>query len=158
MFLRVGVPPRRAGMVFSHLGGKLLAEPFHEPVREAVEPLRGAEAARFQLLVNSNYDFIWRTLRGLGVDVNEVDDAAQHVFLVASQKLASIVPGSERAFLYGTASGVAANARRARTRRRELGDENALVAYVDEAPDPEQCAAQTQARRLLDAVLVAMPR
>src|SRR3954466_14397494 len=71
---------------------------------------------RFRELVDTHFDFIWRSLRGLGVPAHSVDDYAQQVFLIASQKLASIALGSERAFLFSTAVGVSANARRARAR------------------------------------------
>src|SRR4051812_23169307 len=80
------------------------------------------QPVRFRELVNQHFDFIWRSLRGLGVPLHSVDDAAQHVFLIASQKLESIAFGSERAFLFSTALGVSANARRARARNREVSD------------------------------------
>lgn len=116
-----------------------------------------APAVFFRDLVNTHFDFIWRSLRGLGVPAHSVDDAAQHVFLVASQKLGSIVPGSERAFLFGTALGVAANARRARARNREVLDEAALSAHADDAPDGEKVVEMRERRALLDQVLASMP-
>src|SRR4051812_6204799 len=77
------------------------------------EALTDAASTRFRALVEQHFDFIWRSLRGLGVPSSAVDDAAQHVFCVASEKLGAIAAGSERAFLFKTALGVAANARRA---------------------------------------------
>jgi RNA polymerase sigma-70 factor (ECF subfamily) len=115
------------------------------------------QASRFRALVDGNFDFIWRTLRGLGVPAHSADDAAQHVFLVASQKLDSITPGSERAFLYGTAAGVAANARRSRARSREVLDESALRAHADDAPDGERVVEMGERRALLDRALAGLP-
>src|SRR5687767_8850666 len=69
-------------------------------------------STRFTAMVTDHFDFVWRLLRGLGVAPDAVDDAAQHVFLVASNKVAAIAYGSERSFLFGTAVGVAANVRR----------------------------------------------
>jgi RNA polymerase sigma-70 factor (ECF subfamily) len=116
-----------------------------------------ARAARFRALVDANFDFIWRSLRGLGVPAHSVDDAAQHVFLVASQKLDTITPGSERSFLFGTASGVAANARRSRARSREVLDEAALSRQADDGPDAEKAVEMSERRALLDRALASMP-
>lgn len=111
------------------------------------------DAARFRSMVDGHFDFIWRSLRGLGVPAASVDDAAQQVFLIASQKLEAIMPGSERSFLFATARGIASNARRSEHRNRELLDEEALVSRADTAPDPEEIAASRQARRILDRIL-----
>ncbi|WP_437570277.1 RNA polymerase sigma factor [Sorangium sp. So ce542] len=113
-------------------------------------------AERYRALVDAHFDFIWRSLRGLGVPAGSADDAAQHVFLIAYQKLGEIAPGRERSFLFGTALGVAANARRAGARRRELCDDEATAVAADGAPNPEQLMEMKQARALLDEVLDAM--
>ncbi len=110
-------------------------------------------ATRFRSIVDAHFDFIWRSLRGLGVPAASVDDAAQLVFLTASQKLDAIILGSERSFLFATARGIASNARRSELRNRELLDEEALVSRADAAPDPEQTAVSSQARRILDRIL-----
>ena len=110
-------------------------------------------ATRFRSIVDAHFDFIWRSLRGLGVPAASVDDAAQLVFLTASQKLDAIIVGSERSFLFATARGIASNARRSVLRNRELLDEEALGSRADAAPDPEQIAASRQARRILDRIL-----
>ncbi len=115
------------------------------------------DAARFRTMVDANFDFIWRSLRGLGVPAASIDDAAQQVFWTASQKLPSISHGSERSFLFATARGIASNARRSQLRSRELLDEEAIASHVDRAPDPEQIAASRQARRLLDRILDGLP-
>jgi RNA polymerase sigma-70 factor (ECF subfamily) len=86
-----------------------------------------------------------------------VDDAAQHVFWIASQKLDSIAIGAERAFLFSTALRVAANARRAEARNREVLDEEALDDCVDETPGADKLVEMKQERALLDRVLECMP-
>jgi RNA polymerase sigma-70 factor (ECF subfamily) len=139
----------------------LRAPPEAEPVRPEVEPVRPeAEPirpeVRFRALVDGSFDFIWRSLRGLGVPADAVDDAAQQVFLVAAQKLDEIEPGRERAFLYGTALGVAANARRALARRREVLDEDAVSAQIDAAPNGETLVELGERRALLDRILASM--
>lgn len=124
---------------------------------EAHDAAPVSSEARFRTMVDANFAFIWRSLRGLGVPAEGVDDAAQHVFWVASQKMGSIAEGSERSFLFGTALGVAANARRARARTREVLDEDTLVALPDHAPDAERVMEMKEARAMLDRVLEAMP-
>ncbi len=107
-------------------------------------------------MVTSNCEFIWRTLRGHGVPGEYADDAAQQVFLIASQKLDLIIGGSERAFLYSTARGVAANARRSISRSCVDADEGLLAHMVDDSPDPERQAQRTEGRRLLERILANM--
>ena len=60
-------------------------------------------------LFEAHYDFVWRSVRRLGVTPAEADDAAQSVFIVAARKLNVIESGKERAFLFGTAMRVIAD-------------------------------------------------
>jgi RNA polymerase sigma-70 factor (ECF subfamily) len=121
-------------------------------------PRMSAEAeARFRRMVDENVDFIWRSLRGLGVAQASVDDAAQQVFLVAAQRLDGIALGAERSFLFGTARGVAANMRRAQARSREDKDEIAVETHADRSADPEQALSEKQARAILEQLLDQMP-
>jgi len=112
--------------------------------------------ARLRAMVDAHFEFIWRSLRGLGVPAANVDDAAQQVFWIAAQKLDVITVGSERAFLFSTARGVAANARRARARSREQADDGALELMTDGALDPEEAAQKSQAKRVLERILSEM--
>jgi RNA polymerase sigma-70 factor (ECF subfamily) len=107
-------------------------------------------------MVDTHFNFIWRYLRGLGVAEASVDDAAQQVFLVAAEKLDSIVAGRERSFLVGTSLGVAANLRRADARKREVAPEE-LDAHVDLAPNPEQWTESREALGVLDRFLESLP-
>lgn len=136
---------------------------------EAAEPLRARtasgvqaktwtqhEQARLKAMVASHFDFIWRSLRRLGVPPTDVDDCAQQVFWVAARKLNRIEAHCERAFLFSTALRVASDARRSRTRRREVGHEE-LSPLSDPGPSPDELADQRRARELLDTVLESMP-
>lgn len=97
-------------------------------------------------------DFVWRTLRRLGVPEASTDDAAQQVFLVASRKLDVIETGNERGFLFGISSNVAAHARRSVKRSREVA-EDVGVEPVDPGPSPHDALEDRDARALLDEVL-----
>src|SRR5580765_2260205 len=101
--------------------------------------LAAPDKARLGALVSDNFDFIWRSLRRLGVPVAEVDDCAQQVFWVAPRKLAVIALGSERAFLFSAALRVASDARRSRGRRREVLEDDAIQP-TDPGPRPDEVA------------------
>jgi RNA polymerase sigma-70 factor (ECF subfamily) len=104
-------------------------------------------------MVDTNFDFVWRSLRGLGVSDTLADDATQQVFWIAAQKLNAIAQGSERSFLFATARGIAANTRRTRSRSRELFDNDALAGHMDAAQNPEELAASREARAILEDIL-----
>ena len=74
-------------------------------------------------LLDAHFDFIWRSLRRMGVRAASVDDAAQQVFWIASGKLEAILPGRERSFLFGIAVRVASDVRRAAQRGLEREQE-----------------------------------
>src|SRR5882724_1676448 len=119
----------------------------------SVEPV---DRGRLRALVDEHFDFVWRTLRRLGVPASDLDDASQQVFVVVNRKLAEIDVDRERPFIFQTALRVASDARRTLRRRREVIDP-ALLERVDVAPGPDECASRKQARVLLDAVLEGMP-
>jgi RNA polymerase sigma-70 factor (ECF subfamily) len=112
---------------------------------------------RLRREVVRNYDFVWRSLRRLGVAQASVEDAAQQVLVVFAQRLDDIHPGAERAFLFSTATRVASDARKHQTRLRELNDSDALDAHPSPAPSAEQLIDRGRARDLLDVILAEMP-
>jgi RNA polymerase sigma-70 factor (ECF subfamily) len=76
--------------------------------------------------------------------------------LVATARLHELAVGSERAFLFRTASFIASREQRGRRRRPE--DATADLDGVEEANlDPEALLAARRARERLDAVLGQMP-
>src|SRR5262249_37551686 len=86
-------------------------------VRPAEEAGPQVDQRRLRALIDEHHDFLWRSLRRLGLAEAHVDDAAQHVWLVISRKLSEIRVGGERAYLFGVAMRVASNARRVASRR-----------------------------------------
>jgi RNA polymerase sigma-70 factor (ECF subfamily) len=114
------------------------------------------DASDLGALVQANADFVWRSLRRLGVPDAWADDATQQVFVVAQQKITNIQAGRERAFLFSVSMNVAAHVRRAAARRREVfGDDATLLA--DPAPSQDAALDRCRARALLDQVLDEMP-
>lgn len=116
----------------------------------------GRPHARAQVLVVSHFDSIWRLLRRLGVPESAVDDAAQQVFVIATNKLSKIQPGSEQSFLFGVALRIASDERR-KARRRHDVTELEESAFRHEGPTPDELIDQRKARALMDDVLEAMP-
>jgi RNA polymerase sigma-70 factor (ECF subfamily) len=109
--------------------------------------------------MTTHFDFVWRGLRRLGLSAADADDGAQEVFLVASRKLSTILPGSEKRFLFATALRVASTRRRGLKRRREqphswLGDEEPELEHSE--PGPERLAELSRARRELDQIMEGM--
>jgi RNA polymerase sigma-70 factor (ECF subfamily) len=125
------------------------------PVARPVSPVE--TSLRLRREVCKNYEFLWRSLRRLGVPQASVEDAAQQVLVVFAQRLDDIHLGAERAFLFATATRVASDLRKHQTRLRELTDSDALDAHPSPAPSAEQLIDQGRARDLLDVILAEMP-
>jgi RNA polymerase sigma-70 factor (ECF subfamily) len=111
--------------------------------------------ARVRRIVREYHDFVWRSLRRMGVPDGATEDATQQVFLVITHKLDAVTRESERSFLFGTVVRVAADARRTQTRRREVHGE-ALEERVDESPNAEAILDEKRARAILDDILESM--
>lgn len=114
------------------------------------------DARRTEAFVREHYAFAWRILRRAGLSPEDADDAAQRVFLIATERLADIHPGSERAFLYRTAAHVASKAHRARRRRPDAPSIEVDEA-VDASPSLEDLLDQRRARDILDGILAELP-
>ncbi len=114
----------------------------------------GPTELKLDQLVTQHLDFIWRTLRRLGLSAADADDAAQTVFIVASEKIEHIRAGSERPYLYGIALRVLANTRRAARQRYEV---RGSIEQPSSAHSPEDQVALSRAVALLDELLMALP-
>jgi RNA polymerase sigma-70 factor (ECF subfamily) len=111
---------------------------------------------RLHRIATDEYEFVWRSLRRLGVRPPETDDAAQQVFVVLASKLASVELGKERSYVFGIVMRVAANLRRARARSCEV-PEGEIAEVPSVLPAAESRLEQAHARAILDEVLAGMP-
>lgn len=116
----------------------------------------GERATRLRTLAVDNFQFIWRSLRRLGLPPHAVDDAVQQVFEVASRRLDDIEVGRERAFLFKTALHVARELRRVAHRAHD-SDGETLDHLRDPGQTPEEAVDSARCRALLDDVLDALP-
>jgi RNA polymerase sigma-70 factor (ECF subfamily) len=106
-------------------------------------------------LVDEHLDFVWRSLRRLGLSASDAEDAAQEVFLVVSRRLEDIRLGSEKSFLAGTAVRVAQTHRRTVARRREWADDS-IAELLDAGATPEDELRRRRQHRELDAILAQL--
>lgn len=113
-----------------------------------------ATSERVRRALDAHYDGIWRFLRRLGVPSEDVEDAAQKVFVLFATRLGGIEPRAERSFLFASALRIASDVRRSRARSREtLSPSESTFDALDPAPSVEQQIDERRMRRWLDEVL-----
>jgi RNA polymerase sigma-70 factor (ECF subfamily) len=136
-----------------------MAHPGSPPREERLDApeQKTARAVRLRALIDEHFDFVWRSLRRLGVPQEAVDDATQEVFWILAKKVDFVAPGSERGYLFATALRVASDVRRRRARQRVVHDSDFVEAVADLAADPDALLDQKRARDLLDVVLEELP-
>ncbi len=120
------------------------------------EPRSAEDGRRLEAMARDQFQFIWRSLRRLGVREAATDDAAQKVFEIATRRLATIRKGAERAFLFNTAVHVAIEFRRRAATTRETTHE-ALEDLIDPGALPDEATERRRRRETLDALLDSMP-
>jgi RNA polymerase sigma-70 factor (ECF subfamily) len=112
---------------------------------------------RIRDAVRAHYDLVWRSLRRLGVASGSVEDAAQQVLVVFARRIDDVQVGAERAFLFATATRVAADFRKKQHRSPERPDTEVVEAQRSLAPSAERLIDEGRARELLDVILGEMP-
>lgn len=129
----------------------MVSETKRLPLELPARPVAGA-VDLLSAMFHHHYDFVWRSVRRLGVLPEAVDDATQEVFVVASRKLALIDVGKEKAFLFGAAIRVASDSRRAHSRRGQApsGDP---PEPIDGTAAQGELVDQKRAREILDEIV-----
>lgn len=118
-----------------------------------------ASESDFRALYDAHFEFVWRSLRRLGVREPDVLDIAQKVFLVAHLKLAEFEGRSRvTTWLFSICQRVASDYRRSAPVRREVATEASELERVGEAQGValEQLEARQKAR-LAEAILDKVP-
>jgi RNA polymerase sigma-70 factor (ECF subfamily) len=122
------------------------------PTHRGGNPARDARSADFADIYQTYFDFVWRSLRRLGVIEHELDDVAQEVFLVVHKRLDDFEGRSSvRTWLFGIVLRVASQHRRTARRRPE----HSLPADLPErrSSDPHEATVQAQTRQLVYELL-----
>jgi RNA polymerase sigma-70 factor (ECF subfamily) len=117
------------------------------------------EVPDFRAIYDAHFDFVWRSLRRLGVREPDVLDLAQKVFLTAHFKLADFEGRSlVSTWLFGICQRVASDYRRSALIRREVSTENSELDSV--ATWHEDLSDKSDARhraRAAEAILNKLP-
>jgi RNA polymerase sigma-70 factor (ECF subfamily) len=109
-------------------------------------------ALSFDAVYEEYLDYVWRSLKGLGIRDPSLDDAIQDVFIVIHRRLAQFEGRSTlRTWVFGIALRVARDYRR--REQRKGGLQPLDFEPVDRAPGPHEHATRSAALRQLAAVL-----
>jgi RNA polymerase sigma-70 factor, ECF subfamily len=134
--------------------GSTLRSPSH-PVM-ATEP-DSAVPTDFRVVYDEHFDFVWRSLRRLGIHPSDVADATQEVFLVVHRRLAEF-EGRARitTWLYRICLRVASDRRRRAHVRREEPSDMAMLDQTDLGQNSEDKLVEDEELRHLQAALMAL--
>jgi RNA polymerase sigma-70 factor, ECF subfamily len=125
------------------------------PLRSARTGEPAVSLPSFTEIYAAEFDFVWRSLRRLGVSAPVLNDAAQEVFLVVHRRLGDFEGRSSlRTWLFAIVLRVASQLRRSARRHPE-------EALPDDLPaswpaDPQEGAARAEALRLVYQLLDAL--
>jgi RNA polymerase sigma-70 factor, ECF subfamily len=123
-----------------------------DAVRTAPPKPDGLQVPTFDAVYDDYFDFVWSSLRRLGVAESALDDAAQDVFLVVHRRLGEFEGRSTlRTWLFGVALRTARHHRRSAGRRAADPLPDGLC--DPEAMGPEDATVRANAVRLLYAML-----
>ena len=105
----------------------------------------------FPTLYRSEFEYVWKTLRRLGVPSRDIEDLAHDIFVVVHRQLHQFDPTRPlRPWLFGIAVRVVTDHRRTfRNSRELLAPTSAGADPVDGAPSQDQKVAEAEARSLL---------
>lgn len=100
-----------------------------------------------------HFDFVWRSLRRLGVRAVDLEDAAQEVFLVVHRRLGDFEHRSAiKSWIFGIALRIAKIYRHKAARQRALVSDDKAV-LVSSSDSPEQAKAHMQAAEQVQLLL-----
>jgi RNA polymerase sigma-70 factor (ECF subfamily) len=137
-------------------GAEASASSFHDGAagdrskRSGVPPLDAQARRDFGRVYEEQFEFVWRSLRLLGVRRDALDDVSQDVFSTVARQLGRFEGRSSlRTWVFGIVQNIASNHRRARARKHDRLEP--LDGHVV-SPDPSPLA-HTEGREAADAVL-----
>ena len=144
---------QRAGTAAAMAEMADVATPTSPPAPRALPlplPLPSDANARLQHMFDHHHALVWRMLRRYGLDGEAAADVGQQAFVVAVERVSDIWPGSERAFLLGTAL------RLARKHRRSEARATLDAAHDERTRQPVSAESAAMTLELLDRVLAQL--
>jgi RNA polymerase sigma-70 factor (ECF subfamily) len=110
-----------------------------------------SSADQIARIFSEHADFVWRSLRRLGVAAADVDDALQEVFLVVYRRIAQYEDrGLMRAWLFSISRQISNHYHRG-AKRSEARHRGLVISTT--APDLEEVVARREAEQLVGAFL-----
>jgi RNA polymerase sigma-70 factor (ECF subfamily) len=110
----------------------------------------------FNRLYEAELDYVWASLRRLGVPSASLEDICHDVFVTAWRKIADYDPNRPiRPWLFGIAYRLASDLRNRAYQQREVLDDEADA--VDESRGPHEQAEQAQAKATVARALQQIP-
>jgi RNA polymerase sigma-70 factor (ECF subfamily) len=95
------------------LAPSIEASPAHsDPLPQVAPVAEMTESVRIRRAVERHLGLVWRVARRAGLGPEDAEDAAQHAFLILSQRLGSVPLRAEGSFLVATVLRLAADLRR----------------------------------------------
>ncbi len=121
----------------------------------AVAPNAASRESIFRSMYEAHVDFVWRNLRRLGVELGDVDDKTQEVFVIAHRRFVEFEDRGHgpRAWLFQIVIRVASDARRHKRRHPEDPDSGKLLERESIEPPQTQALARREALERLDRAL-----
>jgi RNA polymerase sigma-70 factor (ECF subfamily) len=120
----------------------------------ALEPEGVDTHRRVHALVNEYTNFVWRSLRRLGVAEADCDDGCQRVWVVLAQKLSSIESDKLRSYVFSVVVRVASEMRRHHRRHQHLAFDELDIEPT--RPEAEGRAERQRVLELLDQILTGL--
>jgi RNA polymerase sigma-70 factor, ECF subfamily len=118
------------------------------------EPGASGRVASFEVIYERHFDFVWRSLRRLGVPDPALDDATQEVFLVVHRRLSEFAGRSSlKTWLFAIALHVAQRVFRTQARRPT----HELTEDVPSDHSPQDDVLRHEAVRLVYSILDRLP-
>jgi RNA polymerase sigma-70 factor (ECF subfamily) len=111
----------------------------------------------FEELYDRHFDFVWRTLRHLGVREADLPDLAQEVFITAHRRLPEFEARAKlSSWLFRICMNAARNQRRRAHVRRESLDPDVVELAPESSPNASARLEQREDLALFDAALDTM--
>jgi RNA polymerase sigma-70 factor (ECF subfamily) len=116
------------------------------------------DRAAFGQVYSEQFDYVWQSLRRLGVGAGDVEDAVHDVFLVVQRRLVDYDPARPvRPWLFGIAYRIVSERRRRGSAVEVAADEHEVLAVADGQPSAEARFATEQARQRVHRALGELP-
>lgn len=128
-----------------------------ERANTGIEPA-AVGALNFDELYAEHFDFVWRSVRRLGVHPPATDDVVQDTFLIAYRKLCTFEGRSSlRSWLFGIARRVVSDHRRSKRRHPEAELSEGGTLRTETADGPHAMTAAREAAAVLQYFLETLP-